>query len=388
MAHAAGLADILREHGQPWLDSHPLSAVQGKAWRAIAACRTQALGGHVECCDHCGVLRYRHHSCRNRHCPQCQTRAKEAWLAARRRELLPVPYFHLVFTLPHAINGLAGCDSRTLYKLLFGAVADTLNAFAANPRWLGGTPSFTLVLHTWKQDLGRHIHVHALVAGGALAAGGKWLGAKRGFLFPVKALSRVYRGKFMDALDAARKAGSLRHDAAQGDTSWRTLCAALRRHDWVVYAKQPLGGPAQVLEYLGRYTHRVAISNERILGMDGNSVRFRVRDSANGNRKKMMRLEAGEFIGRFMQHVLPGGFKRIRHYGLLGPAHKAANLAAARVALEAPAPDPVVVESVEVFMRRVAGIEWLSCPHCHEGRFQVVQAIPPHLPRAPPGRSP
>lgn len=388
MAHGAGLAGILRNHGQAYLDTHALSVVQDKAWRAIVACRTQALGGHVECCDHCGVLRYQYHSCRNRHCPQCQTRAKEAWLAARRRELLPVPYFHLVFTLPHATNGLAGSDSRTLYTLLFGAVADTLNAFAANPRWLGGTPSFTLVLHTWKQDLGRHIHIHALVAGGALAADGQWLGAKRGFLFPVRALSSVYRGKFMEALDAARKAGNLRFDAAQRDSAWRTLCTQLRRHNWVVYAKQPLGGPAQVLEYLGRYTHRVAISNERILGMEGSRVRFRVRDSANGNRKKVMRLEAGEFIGRFMQHVLPNGFKRIRHYGLLGSAHKTANLAAAREALEAPAPDAVVVESVEAFMRRVACIEWLNCPHCHEGRFHVVQAILPHPPRAPPGRSP
>ena len=297
--------------------------------------------------------------------------------------------------MPHALNGLAGCDARTLYTLLFGAVADTLNAFAASPRWLGGTPSFTLVLHTWKQDLGRHIHVHALVAGGALAADGKWVSPKRGFLFPVKALSSVYRGKFMDALDGARKAGSLRHDAAKDDGLWRNLFAALRRHDWVVYAKQPLGGPAQVLEYLGRYTHRVAISNERILGMDGNSVRFRVRAPANAKRKKVVRLEAGEFIGRFMQHVLPGGFKRIRHYGLLGPAHKAANLAAAREALKAPAPDPVVVESVEAFMRRVASIGWLDCPHCREGRFHVVQAIPPSrgrakglcLPRAPPHKA-
>ncbi len=388
MAHGAGLADILRNHGQPYLDTHALSTVQEKAWRAIVACRTQALGGHIECCDHCGVLRYLYHSCRNRHCPQCQTRAKEAWLAARRRELLPVPYFHLVFTLPHAINGLAGCDSRTLYKLLFGAVADTLNAFAASPRWLGGTPSFTLVLHTWKQDLGRHIHVHALVAGGALTADVKWVSAKRGFLFPAKALSGVYRGKFLDALDAVRKAGGLRHDAAAEDGVWRNLLAQLRRHDWVVYAKQPLGGPAQVLEYLGRYTHRVAISNERILGIDGNCVRFRVRDSANGNRKKVMCLDAGEFIGRFLLHMLPGGFKRIRHYGLLGPAHKAANLAAARAALEAPAPDPVVVESVEAFMRRVACIEWLNCPHCREGRFLVMQAIPPHLPRAPPRELP
>ena len=343
----------------------------------------------MECCDHCGTLRYLYHSCRNRHCPLCQTRAKEAWLAARQRELLPVPYFHLVFTLPHALNGLAGCDARTLYALLFNTVSATLNAFAANPRWLGGRPSFTLVLHTWKQDLGRHIHVHALVAGGALAADGNWLRAKRGFLFPVKALSGVYRGKFLDALDAARKASRLRFDAAKDDAAWRNLLAGLRRHDWVVYAKQPLGGPAQVLEYLGRYTHRVAISNERILGMEGSVVRFRVRDSANASRKKVMRLAAGEFIGRFMQHVLPGGFKRIRHYGLIGPAHKAANLAAARAAaraaLEAPAPNPAVIETAEAFMRRVANIEWLNCPHCREGRFVTIEAIPPSpLPRPPP----
>ncbi len=386
MAHGVGLADILRNHGQPWLASHVLSAVQEKAWRAIVACRTPALGGHVESCDHCGVQRYLYHSCRNRHCPLCQTRAKEAWLAARQRELLPVPYFHLVYTLPHALNGLAECDSRTLYALLFNAVAATLNEFAANPRWLGGTPSFSLALHTWKQDLGRHIHLHALVAGGALAADGQWLSAARGFLFPVQALSSVYRGKFLDALDAARKADKLRHDVAKDDTSWRKLFAELRRHDWVVYAKQPLGGPAQVLAYLGRYTHRAAISNERILGMEGSTIRFRMRDSANGNRKKLVHMEADEFIGRFMQHVLPGGFKRIRHYGLIGPAHKAARLAAARAALDAPAPDPLAVESVEAFMKRVASIEWLICPHCREGRFTVVAVIPPA--NRPPLRGP
>lgn len=385
MAHGVGLADILRRHGQSYLATHVLSAVQEKAWRAIVACRTPLLGGHIECCDQCGTLRHVYHSCRNRHCPQCQTRAKEVWLAARRRELLPVPYFHLVFTLPHTLNRLANCDSRALYALLFAAAANTLNEFAANPRWLGGTPSFTLVLHTWKQDLGRHLHVHALVAGGALTAGGEWVSPRRGFLFPVRALSSVFRGKFLDALDGAR--GQLRHDVAKSDPAWRALFAALRRHDWVVYAKQPLGGPAQVLEYLGRYTHRVAISNERILGMDGSAVRFRVRDSAHGNRKRTVHLAAGEFIGRFLLHVLPNGFKRIRHYGLLGPAHKAAHLAAARAALRTPAPDPVVLESVEDFMRRVARIEWLGCPHCREGRFGVVGAIPP-TGRTPPLRGP
>jgi hypothetical protein len=256
VAHDIGLADILRSC---YPSTFKVSVAQAKAWRAIVACRTEALGGHVECCDHCGALRHVYHSCRNRHCPQCQTRAKEAWLAARRSGLLPVPYFHLVFTLPHDLNGLAGCDPRTLYELLFGAVSDTLTAFAANPRWLGGTPSFTLVLHTWKQDLGRHIHVHALVAGGALTADKQWISPKR----------------------------------------------------------------------------------------------------------------------RFLLHVLPGGFKRIRHYGLLGPAHKTANLAAARQALAVPVPDPTVVESVAAFMQRVAGIEWMDCPHCRNGHFVVILAVPP-----------
>jgi hypothetical protein len=387
VAKGVSLADILRLHGPGYLTSHVLSAVQEKAWRAIVACRTLLLGGHVECCDCCGVIRHVYHSCRNRHCPQCQTRAKEAWLAARRRELLPVPYFHLVFTLPHALNGLAGYDPRAIYAILFRSVAETLNEFAANARWLGGTPSFTLVLHTWKQDLGLHIHLHVLIAGGALAAEGKWVSAKRGFLFPITALSTVFRGKFLDALDTVRKAGGLRYEVARCEVLWQKLIAALLRHDWVVYAKQPLGGPAQVLEYLGRYTHRVAISNERILGMDESVIRFRVRDPANPKRKKVARVEANEFIRRFQLHVLPDGFKRIRHYGLLGPACKAARLAAARAALEVPAPDPVVVESAEEFMRRVAGLEWLCCPHCREGRFGVVEAILPTQ-HAPPSRGP
>ena len=386
MAKGVSLADILRLHGPAYLASQVLSVVQEKAWRAIVACRTLLLGGHVECCDRCGVIRHVYHSCRNRHCPQCQTRAKEAWLAARRRELLPVPYFHLVFTLPHAINGLASYDPRAIYAILFRSVAETLNEFAANARWLGGTPSFTLVLHTWKQDLGLHIHIHVLAAGGALTADGKWVSAKRGFLFPVTAVSGVFRGKFLDALDSVRKADGLRHEVAKCEVSWQKLIAALLSHDWVVYAKQPLGGPAQVLEYLGRYTHRVAISNERILGMDENGVRFRVRDPANHKRKKVERVAAIEFIRRFQLHVLPESFKRIRHYGLLGPACKAARLAAARAALAVPAPDPVVVESAEAFMRRVAGLEWLCCPHCREGRLGVVAILPAQ--HAPPSRGP
>lgn len=387
MASHGGLAEILRSFGPAYLATHTLSLGEAKAWRAILACRSAALGGHIECCDQCGATRYVYHSCRNRHCPLCQTRAKEAWLTARRRELLPVPYFHLVFTLPHALNGLIARHPRTLYTCLFAAVSSTLSEFAANPRWLGGEPAFTLVLHTWKQDLGRHVHVHALVAGGALTAAGDWIDSKRGFLFPEQALSTVFRGKFLAALEQERTNARLREDAPLTNTAWRQLKHQLYIHDWVVYAKQPLGGPAQVLEYLGRYTHRVAISNERIVATSKTEVALRVRVNGEGGKKRTLRLPGTEFIERFLQHVLPRGFKRIRHYGLLGPAHKRAHLAAARGALGAPQPQPAVIESVAAFMQRVARIEWAACPHCHLGHFKLLQAIAPQ-PRWQPSRGP
>jgi len=375
-ARGLGLAEVLRRHGPAYLATHPLSAAKAKVWRAILACRTAALGGHLQTCDACGTTRHVYHSCRNRHCPQCQTRAKEAWLAARRREVLPVPYFHLVFTLPHDLNGLIGQCPRALYEMLFGAVSATLTEFAANPRWLGGTPGFSLVLHTWKQDLARHVHVHALMAGGALGIDGQWVAAKRGFLFPVKALSKVFRGKFVAALKAARQVGKLQ-EAGLTEHAWRDLLARVHRHDWVVYAKEPLGGPAQVLDYLGRYTHRVAISNERILDISADTVSVRVRDSTQGNRRRTLSLPAHTFIERFLLHVLPKGFKRIRHYGLIGPAHKAAKLAQARAALSVPTPDPVVVESVRDFMHRIEHHEYLRCPHCGKGQFVPTAPIAP-----------
>ena len=312
-----GLAGVLRRRGPACLAAHSLSAAKAKVWRAILACRTAALGGHIETCDDCGSTRHVYHSCRNRHCPQCQTRAKEAWIAARQRELLPVPYFHLVFTLPHDLNGLIAQCPRVLYERLFGAVSATLTEFAANPRWLGGRAAFTLVLHTWKQDLGRHVHIHALVPGGALGSDGAWIAAKQGFLFPIAALSSVFRGKFVAALKQTRQDGKFK-EAAITDAVWCDLLTALYRHDWVAYAKQSLGGPEQVIDYLGRYTHRVAISNERILGMDEDTVRLRVRDTANGNKKRTLRVPAQTFIERFLLHVLPKGFKRIRHYGFAG----------------------------------------------------------------------
>jgi hypothetical protein len=386
--HCGGLAEVLRRHGPAYLATHALPTAKVKVWRAILSCRTAALGGHVETCDSCGATRHVYHSCRNRHCPQCQTRAKEAWLVRRRRELLPVPYFHLVFTLPHDLNSLIGSAPRALYEILFASVSATLTEFAANPRWLGGTPAFSLVLHTWKQDLGRHVHVHALVAGGALTASGEWVAAKRGFLFPVKALSRMFRGKFVAALKAGRAQDTLSAATGLDADSWRALLARLHAHEWVVYAKQPLGGPAQVLEYLGRYTHRVAISNERIVAVDDHAVRFRVRAATSGQTKRTLAVPAATFIDRFLLHVLPAGFKRIRHYGILGPAGKATKLAQARAALAVPPPDPVVMESVAAFMQRIDRVEWARCPHCDQGAYVPTAAIAPMPLRAARSRGP
>jgi hypothetical protein len=343
-----------------------------KVWRAIVACRTAASGGHIESCSRCGTTRHVYHSCRNRHCPQCQTRTKEAWIASRRREVLPVPYFHLVFTLPHDLNGLIAAAPRLIYENLFGAASATLTGFAASPRHLGGVSAFSLVLHTWKQDLGRHVHVHALVAGGALSDTGEWIQSKKGFLFPVRALSRVFRGKFVGGLEGLRRLGRL-PDFVSANPDWRRLKQRLYAHDWVVYAKQPLSGPEAVLDYLGRYTHRVAISNERIVGIVGNAVAFRVRANAEG-KKRVLRLPGTAFIERFLLHVLPAGFKRIRHYGLLSPARKKDGLAAARRALKVPPPQAAVIESVADFLRRVARLESVCCPHCG-GVFRVTATI-------------
>ena len=370
----AGLAEVLATFGPAYLASHDLPRGAAKVWRAILACRTAALGGHVEACADCGTSRHVYHSCRNRHCPRCQARAKEAWLAARRREVLPVPYFHLVFTLPHDLNGLIGGAPRRLYENLFAAASATLTEFAGSPRHLGGMPAFSLVLHTWKQDLGRHVHVHALVAGGALSDTGEWINPKRGFLFPVRALSKVFRGKFIAGLDGLRHQGRL-PDFIGAAPDWQGLKQRLYAHDWVVFAKQPLGGPAAVLEYLGRYTHRVAISNERIVGIANEQVAFRVRADAEG-KKRTLRLPGIEFITRFLLHVLPAGFKRIRHYGLLSPAKKKEGLAAARAALQVPLPQPGVIESVADFLRRVDRLESMCCPHCG-GQFRVTATLLP-----------
>lgn len=380
---ATTLAEVLRRFGPEYVRTHALRTWQARAWRAIVACRTPALGGEQWRCDGCGAQVWRWHSCRNRHCPQCQTQARDAWRAARLAELLTVPYCHLVFTLPHEINALASAHPRWVYDTLMQTAAQTLTEFAANPRWLGGTPAFTLVLHTWTQDLTLHLHVHALMACGALGvtADGQtcWLKPQRGerFLFPVHALSRVFRGKFMQALARAEQASELPRDPAASPPARQQRRQALHRHDWVVYAKTPLAGPAAVLDYLARYTHRTAIGNERLKGIQGEQVRFKVRanDKGGAGGKTSKVLDGVEFIARLLRHVLPSGFKRIRHYGLLAPAHKALRMATARRLLEMPQVNPIAIEDARAFMQRVAGLDVQRCKHCGTGRWVMVACV-------------
>jgi hypothetical protein len=373
-----GLAAIVRAHGERFRRSHRLAAVQRRALHAIEACRTAALGGHLERCDRCGVTRAVYHSCRNRHCPQCQAPAQTRWVEARQAELLPIPYFHVVFTLPHALNPLAQARPRLVYALLFQCAAETLQSFARDPRHLGGELGLTAVLHTWGQNLSQHVHLHCVVTGGALASdGSRWIPTRRGFLFPVRALSKVFRGKYLAALQEASVRGRLPADLSGSD-----LLRTLRGTPWVVYAKPPFGGPAQVLAYLGRYTHRIAISHERILALRDGVVHFRWRDYADGNRPKVMALPAEELLRRFLLHVVPAGFQRLRHFGLLANRRRAQALSRCRELLHAPPPPaPPPRETVVETLRRMTGRDLTLCPVCHQGTLRVLAPLAPGAPR-------
>jgi hypothetical protein len=386
---AVEVADIFRAHGAAYRQSHVLARAQRQAMQAIETCRTAALGGHRQTCDTCGAERLAYNSCRNRHCPKCQTLAKERWIEARRAELLPVEYFHVVFTLPHTLNALAQGNPRVLYTLLFRAVAATLTTFGRDPRHLGGDVGGTAILHTWGQNLSQHLHLHCVVPGGALALdGARWIAAPPGFLFPVRALAQVFRGKYLGALQRAFTtgklvfAGSLAGLAAPA--AFAAWLADLRQHDWVVYAKRPVAGPEQVLEYLGRYTHRVAIANERLVSHTDGVVRFRWKDYADGDRVKIMTLAAEEFIRRFLLHVVPGGFVRIRHFGFLANRTRRAKLARCRALLaQPPASVASTRESVAALMLRLTGIDIERCPLCQQGRRRLTEILAPVPPTRP-----
>jgi Putative transposase/Transposase zinc-binding domain len=341
---ALEVAEVIRQYGDAFLDRHGsrLSIAQRKALRDLAVCRTAALGGHVEHCLDCGHDRIAYNSCRNRHCPKCQALARAHWLDRQAAHLLPVEYHHVVFTLPAELGSLALANPAVLYDLLMRSAAATLRDVAANPQRLGAAVGVLMVVHTWGQNLHHHPHVHCVVTGGGLScdSAGKidvsphWQACRPGFFLPVRVLSRVFRGKFLAGLWSLSDAGKLLLPgrlAALAEAPARAGCyASLCAKDWVVYAKSPFGGPAQVLRYLARYTHRVAISNSRLLDLDNGRVTFRYQDYADSRRHKTMTLDADEFLRRFVQHVLPSGFVKVRHYGLLANRHREARLAVCR----------------------------------------------------------
>jgi hypothetical protein len=365
---ALEVADVIRQHGQAFLDQYGgvLSHSQRQALRDLARCRTAELGGHVEHCLDCGHDRIAYNSCRNRHCPKCQALARAVWLDQQAQHLLPVEYHHVVFTLPAEVGDLALANPAVVYDLLMRSAAATLREVAANPKRLGATVGVLMVLHTWGQNLHHHPHVHCVVSGGGLScdsagkidAAPRWVACRPGFFLPVRVLSRVFRGKFLAGLRAALSEGTLvlpgRLAALAERARYATWCSALYAKEWVVYAKRPFGGPAQVLKYLARYTHRVAISNSRLLDLSDGRVTFRYKDYADAHQHKAMTLAADEFLRRFVQHVLPKSFVKIRHYGLLANAQREVRLEVCRrlllVAAVPPAPpseDAVKIEPAD-----------------------------------------
>jgi Putative transposase/Transposase zinc-binding domain len=400
--HRLEVADVFRQYGEAYLEQYGASGQQRRVVRDIQVCRTAALGGHITQCDQCGHQTIVYNSCRNRHCPKCQGAARARWLDARASELLPVPYFHVVFTVPEVLGPLALPNQRVMYNVLFQAVADTLLEVAANPQRLGARLGVLAVLHTWGQNLLHHPHVHCVVPGGGPAVDGSaWVACREGFFLPVRVLSRVYRGKFIAVLKRAHEREQLRFPGHLRPLAERVVLEQLIdqavQKEWVVYAKPPCGGPAQVLKYLARYTHRVAISNGRLLSLEDGKVTFQWKDYAHGNRQSTMTLQAAEFIRRFLLHVLPSGFVRIRYYGFLANRFRAANLARCRELLrhrprvEEPTPQPR--ETADVPRPEKAGAR---CPLCHQGSMHVVEVLPRQRPRVqnpvpchdPPGEVP
>ena len=379
--HQLELADIFRAHGPAWRQANAghVSLTQLKVMSAIEACRTEALGGHVAGCAKCGYHHIAYNSCKNRHCPKCQGPAARDWMAARAEDLLPVEYFHVVFTLPAEIAQIAYWNKKSVYDLLFRASAETVMTIAADPKRLGARVGMTAVLHTWGSALTHHPHIHMIVPGGGLSPdGSRWIGCKPGFFLHVQVLSRLFRRLFMEGLLALHLAGKLVFFGDQSGladtTTFTAWLAPFRKTEWVVYAKPPFGGAGAVLAYLSRYTHRVAISNPRLVSADAQTVAFRCKDYRikNSDRQKVMRLTTDEFIRRFLIHVLPDGFHRIRHYGLLASATRKVNIAKIRTLLGAVPPQAEPQTEVEVGPLTLRE----PCPCCG-GPMRIVEVFRP-----------
>jgi len=373
---------VFRRHGESFRarNADHLDRSALRVMGAIETCRTAALGGHVERCNDCGHTVISYNSCRNRHCPKCQAGAAREWLDARAADLLPVEYFHIVFTLPATIAAIAFQNKAAVYALLFEAASQTLKTIAADPKHLGAEIGATMVLHTWGQTLTHHPHVHCIVPGGGLSPSGKaWIASRSGFFLPVRVLSRFYRRLFLKKLMAAHCAGRLRFFNGLARLADPAAFAAHldqpRRTEWVVYAKKPFAGPEQVLAYLSRYTHRIAISNRRLVALGDTHVAFRWRDYARGSVQKVMRLEAHEFIRRFLQHVLPDGFQRIRHYGFLANGHRKSKLPAIRALLPAAPPPATAGPSGEKLQADELAEAIVPCPCCG-GTMTIIEILP------------
>lgn len=376
------VADIFRRYGTKYRKNTAVSAQQYKVMRRIEICRTAALGGHVEACDRCGHTRNAYNSCRDRHCPKCQTMVKEKWLNNRKAELVPCPYFHNVFTLPHELNSLIMVNKRIMLALLFTAAKETLQVFARDPQWrIEGQLGFISVLHTWNQKLMDHYHLHCIIPAGALSYDRKkWSNASRNYLFRVESLAKEFQRRYLNKLKRAYRLNRLSfHGTAQrykDETQFLHLLAELWDKQWITYAKQPFGGPEQVLDYLGRYTHRVAITNNRISAIEDGTVRFSYRDRSDDNKEKELIVTAEEFIRRFLMHVLPSGFTKIRYYGFLAHANKRVCIALIRRLIGvAAAYAHKMVESVREMMLRLTGVDICCCPQCGEGTLVYVRPI-------------
>jgi hypothetical protein len=373
-AHRLEVADVFHAHENEFLQrwGYVVSDQQRKVLRDIGRCRTAALGTHLERCDRCNYETVAYDSCRNRHCPKCQSSARDRWLMKQASSLLPVPYAHVVFTVPEQLAPLALRNQRLFYNLLFRAASETLLAIAADPRHLGARLGMLAVLHTWSQNLSHHPHLHCLVpAGGMALDNSRWVATRRGFFLPVHVLSRMFRGKLLAFLKQSYRRKELCFSgtlaALSEPRAFHSLLHTLRRREWVVYSKPPFGGPEHVLKYLARYTHRVAMSNARLLSLDNGQVRFRWRDSRHNNRSSVMTLDAVEFIRRFLLHVLPSGFVKIRHFGLVANRSRRQALALCRLHLNVTTPDlsALLTEPQKSALSR-------SCPQCKCGTLHVV----------------
>jgi hypothetical protein len=387
------VADVFRLHGDDYRAAHAgsLSHVHQAVMTAIVECRTAALGGHVEVCDNheCGHQRICYDSCRNRHCPKCQSLARAEWIEARESELLDCPYFHLVFTLPSEIAEIAFQNQRLVYGMLFAATAETLRTIAADPKHLGAEIGFLAVLHTWGQTVMHHPHLHCVVPGGGLSPDGeRWVASRPDFFLPVRVLSRYFRRCFLELFRKAFEQGALRFygslESLQEPEAFRAYLEPVQRKEWVVYAKAPFAGPKQVLDYVGRYTHRVAISNNRLLSLEDGQVTFKWKDYRDGSAQKTMTLPAEEFIRRFLLHVLPSGFHRIRYFGLMGSRYRQKNLEKCRRLLNMSPPgspeEPLQTTAPTDYRdhyEALTGTSLRECPVCHKGHMVLLKVILP-----------